>query len=319
EHYKMLFRIDPKILAYDLHPDYLSTKYALSQEDKKLVGVQHHHAHIASCMAENGLSEKVIGIAMDGTGYGIDGNIWGCEFLLADYSGFQRYAHLKYLPMPSGDMAVKEPYRMALSYLYDAFDGELNNIDIPFIDRIGYKKIDLIKKLIERSINTPLTSSCGRLFDAVSSLIGIRDVITYEAQSAIELEMIAEHNISDRYGYEIIDQEELLIIDIKEMFYEIISDLKNGLSKGVISAKFHNTLIDFIATICEEIRKTDKDINKVVLSGGVFQNKYLLDNTIKLLENKEFTTYFHKRIPTNDGGISLGQSVIANAQLTEDF
>ena len=317
EHYKMLFRINPQILAYDLHPDYLSTKYALSQEGKKLVGVQHHHAHIASCMAENGLNEKVIGVAMDGIGYGIDGNIWGCEFLLADYVGFQRCAHLKYLSMPGGDMAVKEPYRMALSYLYDAFDGEMDKIDTPFIKRIGDKKIAFIKKMIERNINAPLTSSCGRLFDAVSSLIGIQDVITYEAQSAIELEMIAEPNVFSRYNYEIID-EGTLIIDVKEMFREIISDLKYGLPKGVISAKFHNTLIDFMITICERIREKSEGINKVAISGGVFQNKYLLENTVKLMKHKGFTIYFHKRIPTNDGGISLGQSVIANAQLIEN-
>lgn len=318
EHYKMLFRIDPQILAYDLHPDYLSTKYAFSQVGKRLIGVQHHHAHIASCMAENSLNEKVIGVAMDGTGYGTDGNIWGCEFLLADYVGFKRYAHLKYLPMPGGDMAVKEPYRMALSYLHNAFDGELDDIDISFINRIDDKKISLIKKMIERNINAPLTSSCGRLFDAVSSLIGIRDIITYEAQSAIELEMVAESDIIDRYDYEITDQKGCLIIDVKKMFCEITSDLKNGLSKGIISAKFHNTVIDFITNICKEI-KTTEGINKVVLSGGVFQNQYLLANTIKSLENNRFKAYFHKKIPTNDGGISLGQCLIANAQLTEDF
>ena len=315
EHYKMLFRINPEILAYDLHPDYLSTKYALSQTGKKLIGVQHHHAHIASCMAENGLDEKVIGIALDGTGYGIDGNIWGCEFLLADYAGFQRRAHLKYLPMPGGDMVAKEPYRMALSYLYDAYEGDLDSIDTLLLKRIDNKKIAFIKSMIEKNINTPLTSSCGRLFDAVSSLIGVRDVVTYEAQAAIELEMIAEFDVHDRYNYEIIDQKEMLIIDTKRMFQEIIYDLRQGLSKGVISAKFHNTLADFMAVICEEIRKANNGINKVVLSGGVFQNKYLLTNTIKLLKNKGFITYFHNRIPTNDGGISLGQGIIANAQL----
>jgi hydrogenase maturation protein HypF len=311
EHYKNLFRIKPEVIAYDLHPDYLSTRYALEQKDIKLVGVQHHHAHIVSNMAENGLNEKVIGVACDGTGYGTDGAIWGCEFMIADQANFQRRGHLKYVPLPGGDVSSKEPYRMAISYLYSVFGDKFLDIDIPLLNRIDSKKTAFIKRMIEKQINTPLTSSCGRLFDAVSSLINVRDDATYEAQAAIELEMIAETDISDIYSYNIIPIDDKYIIDLGDMFREIISDLDHKVSKGVISAKFHNTVADFIASMCEKLR-AESDIQRVVLSGGTFQNNYLISKVNEKLLEKGFSIYFHKRIPTNDGGISLGQAVVAN-------
>ena len=317
EHYRNLFRIDPEIVAYDLHPEYLSTRYALAQENAQLVGIQHHHAHVVSCMAENGLDQQVIGVACDGTGYGADGAIWGCEFLLADESDFRRHAHLEYIPLPGGDVAAREPYRMAISYLYSTFGEDLASIDVPLLERMDGKRIAMIRRMIERDINTPLTSSCGRLFDAVSSLIGVRDVVTYEAQAAIELEMLAASEVSETYRYEISADESLsptcLIIGVREMFREIVSDLKRNTPKEVISAKFHNTIADFIVMICEHIRGND-GIDQVVLSGGTFQNRYLLTEVCRELENRGFIPYFHKRVPTNDGGISLGQAVIANAR-----
>lgn len=315
EHYKNLFRVDPEVVAYDLHPEYLSTKYALAQENIELVGVQHHHAHVVSCMAENGLDQQVIGVACDGTGYGPDGAIWGCEFLIADQSDFRRYAHLKYIPLPGGDAAAREPYRMAISYLYSTFGEDFASIDIPFIKRMDGKKTAMIGRMIERGINAPLTSSCGRLFDAVSSLIGVRDVVTYEAQAAIELEMIAASDVSEAYKYEIsaATSSTCLTIDVREMFREIVSDLKRNISKAVVSAKFHNTVANFIVMVCEHIRG-NYGINEVVLSGGVFQNRYLLTVVCHELEDRGFVPYFHKRVPTNDGGISLGQAVIANAR-----
>jgi len=312
EYYKKLFRIKPEAIAYDLHPDYLSTRYALEQNDIKLIGVQHHHAHIVSCMAENALNEKIIGVACDGTGYGTDGAIWGCEFMIADQASFQRRGHLKYVPLPGGDVSTKEPYRMAISYLYSIYGDNLFDIDLLF-ERIGSKKLALIKRMIENQINSPLTSSCGRLFDAVSSLIGVRDDVTYEAQAAIELEMITESGVTDVYGYNIITEDEY-IIDVGEVFRGIVFDLNHEVPKGVISAKFHNTVADFIVSMCEKLR-VENNIDSVALSGGTFQNNYLISEVARRLNEGNFTTYFHKRVPTNDGGISLGQAVIANAQM----
>ena len=312
EHYKNLFRIKPEAIAYDLHPDYLSTKYALEQKDIKLIGVQHHHAHVVSCMAENGLNEKVIGVACDGTGYGTDGAIWGCEFMIADQAGFQRRGHLKYVTQPGGDISTKETYRMAISYLYSVYGDKLFDIDIPLFKRIDHKKLAFIKSMTEKGVNAPLTSSCGRLFDAVSSLIDVRDDATYEAQAAIELEMIAETGISENYGYNIISIDDEYIINLDDMFQEIISDLNHKVSKEIISARFHNTVADFIISMCEKLR-IESDIKKVALSGGTFQNTYLITEAIRRLTEKEFITYFHKRVPTNDGGLSLGQAVVANS------
>jgi hydrogenase maturation protein HypF len=345
EHYKSLFRIKPEAIAYDLHPDYLSTKYALDQTDIPSVAVQHHHAHIVSCMAENGLSEKVIGVACDGTGYGLDGKIWGCEFLIADHEDFQRKGHLKYIPLPGGDASTKEPYRTAISYLYSAFGNNFLDLDIDLLRRIDKKKIALIKRMIDNNINAPLTSSCGRLFDAVSSLIGVRDNCTYDAQSAIELEMMADPNETDIYSYKIdlgigdygkrpetppfergikgdlktYEKEsglaEIFIINLEGMIREIVFDL-NKLEKHVISARFHNTVADFIVTMCKKI-KEESGIESVVLSGGTFQNMYLFTSVFKRLTEGNFKVYFHKRVPTNDGGISLGQALVANSRINK--
>jgi hydrogenase maturation protein HypF len=314
EHYKNLFRIKPEAIAYDLHPDYLSTRYALEQKDIKLIGVQHHHAHIVSNMAENGLNEKVIGVACDGTGYGTDGAIWGCEFMIADQASFQRRGHLKYVTLSGGDVSTKETYRMAISYLYSVYGDKLFDIDIPLFKRIDHKKLTFIKNMIEKGINSPLTSSCGRLFDAVSSLIDVRDDATYEAQAAIELEMITETGIFDNYSYNIMPIDDKYRINLDDMFQEIVFDLGHKVSKGIISAKFHNTIADFIVSMCEKLR-IESDINKVVLSGGTFQNTYLISETTRRLDKNGFITYFHKRVPTNDGGLSLGQAIVANTQM----
>ena len=307
---KKLFRVEPKIVAYDLHPEYLSTKFALQQSGVKLVGVQHHHAHIAACMAENHLREKVIGIAFDGTGYGTDGQIWGGEFLVADFGGFERRGHFRYLPLPGGDSAIREPYRMAVSYLYDTFGPEFRDLGIELLERISGKRIEIIVKMIERRINTVLTSSCGRLFDAVSSLIGVMDEINYEAQAAIELEMVANSAVDELYPYEILNTD-LLVIDCRTMIKGIIDDLRGKVGKGVISAKFHNALASMILDMCKKIGASVK-INKVCLSGGCFQNIYLLDKTLNGLRRNGFEVFIHEKVPPNDGGISLGQAIIAN-------
>lgn len=329
--YKRLFRIEPEICAYDLHPEYLSTKYALSLEDIKLIGVQHHHAHIASCMVENGVTEPVIGVSFDGTGYGEDGNIWGGEFLICDFKGYKRVGHLAYVPMAGGEAAIKKPWRMTLSYLLSLFD-DLRELEIDFLDRFDSIEVQVVKQQIDQGLNAPLTSSCGRLFDAVASLIGVRDEVTYEAQAAIELEMIADEKVKESYNYRVGSQESVvqsrkesqgkvfgtqnqdtqpLVVDAQLIFEGIINDLRNQISKEIISAKFHNTVVDFATDMCQRISNKE-GIKKVAISGGVFQNATLTKRLIKSLKDEGFSVIMQKLVPTNDGGVSLGQAVIAN-------
>jgi len=314
--FKKMFRANPEIIACDLHPDYLSTQYAEEikvKEGLKVVKIQHHHAHIVSCMAENNVKEKVIGVAYDGTGYGDDGNIWGGEFLLCDLKKYSRVGHLKYFPLPGGDKAIVEPWRMAYSYLYSIYGGpKAKTLDIDFNRRMDYDKLSIIEKMIDKNINSPLTSSCGRLFDAASSLIGIRDEISYEGQAAMELESFCAPGITERYKFSIYKEEEKFIIDPQEIFIDIIKDLKEGIDKKVMAAKFHNTVAEFTVDLCGRIRK-DTGINEIALSGGVFQNKYLTEKVVFLLEDKGFKVYIQRKVPPNDGGISLGQAVVAGS------
>ena len=313
--FKKMFRVKPEIIACDLHPDYLSTQYAEEikvKEGLKLVKVQHHHAHIVSCMAENKVKEKVIGVAYDGTGYGDDGNIWGGEFLLCDLKKYFRVGHLKYYPLPGGDKAIVEPWRMAYSYLYSIYGSKAKMLDIDFNRRMDYAKLSIIEKMIDKNINSPLTSSCGRLFDAASSLIGIRDEISYEGQAAMELESFCASGIKERYEFSTYKEEEKFIIDPREIFIDIIADLKKGLAKKVMAAKFHNTVAEFTLNLCGKIRE-NTGINEIALSGGVFQNKYLTEKVVFLLEDKGFKVYIQRKVPPNDGGISLGQAVVAGS------
>jgi hydrogenase maturation protein HypF len=316
--FKKMFRVKPEIIACDLHPDYLSTQYAEEikvKEGLKVVKVQHHHAHIVSCMAENNIKKKVIGVAYDGTGYGDDGNIWGGEFLLCDFKKYFRAGHLKYYPLPGGDKAIVEPWRMAYSYLYSIYGGgpKAKTLDIDFNRRMDYDKLSIIEKMIDKNINSPLTSSCGRLFDAASSLIGIRDEISYEGQAAMELESFCAPGITERYKFSIYKEEEKFIINPQEIFIDIIKDLKEGIDKKVMAAKFHNTVAEFTVDLCGKIRK-DTGINEIALSGGVFQNKYLTEKVVFLLEDKGFKVYIQRKVPPNDGGISLGQAVVAGSE-----
>jgi len=313
--FKKMFRVKPEIIACDLHPDYLSTQHAEEikiKEGLRVVKVQHHHAHIVSCMAENKVKEKLIGVAYDGTGYGDDGNIWGGEFLLCDLKKYFRVGHLKYFPLPGGDKAIVEPWRMAYSYLYSIYGPKAKTLDINFIRRIDYDKLSIIEKMIDKNINSPLTSSCGRLFDAVSSLIGIRDEISYEGQAAMELESFCASGITGRYKFNIDKEEEKFIINPQEIFIDIIADLKKGLDKKVMATKFHNTVAKFTVDLCGKIRE-NTGINEVALSGGVFQNKYLTEKVVFLLEDKGFKVYIQRKVPPNDGGVSLGQAVVAGS------
>lgn len=313
--YKRLFRLEPELVAYDLHPEYLSTKYAqqlAEEQGLSLVPVQHHHAHIISCLVENGVEEPTIGVAFDGTGYGSDGRIWGGEFLVADYHHFQRVGHLQYLPLPGGAIAIKKPYRIAIGYLLTLLGEDALWQGLPLLNEVEKLEYELIKSQVERGLNAPITSSCGRLFDAVSALVGIRDIIDYEGQAAVELEMIAsEDTFQDGYPFTIARQEEGRIILLKELFQAILSDLRQGVKVAHISLRFHNTIVQMVAQMCQLIAEAT-NISNVALSGGVFQNRLLLRNTVATLERAGFTVFTHRQVPCNDGGISLGQAVIAN-------
>ena len=316
DHFKRMFLIEPEIIVSDLHPDYLSSRfardYAKRYRIKKLLSVQHHFAHIASCMGENNIQEKVIGVSFDGIGLGSDGNIWGGEFFIADYKSFQRVGHIRYVPMPGGDKASEECSRMAIAYLYDTFGDELFNLNIDFLKQVDRKFIYSIIAMIKQRINTPLTSGCGRLFDAVSSLLRICDKNTYEAQAPIELEMVADVNTKKFYNIDIVNENGYLILETRSLIREIFKSLKSNVEKEIISAMFHNGLAEAVAKTCKEIRR-ETSLNKVVLSGGVWQNRFLLKETLRRLKFAKFDCYYHRSIPTNDGGISLGQALIANA------
>ena len=313
---KNSFRVEPVIIAHDLHPDYWTTKFAkeLKTHNSSLITVpiQHHHAHIVSCMAENHIKEKVIGISWDGTGYGTDNAIWGGEFLIADYKEFERAGHFRYVPLPGGDKAIKEPYRIALSHLYDTYGIDFLNLNIPFIKQIK-DKTKIILKMIDNRINTVMTSSTGRLFDAVSSIINGIDTVTFEGEAAVRLEMMADKSVKDTYKTQ--KPEYPMIIDTRPLIRQIVNDLLNSIDRSIISVKFHNTLVGIILDVCRRI-KIDTEIDKVVLSGGCFQNTLLLDRTLDKL-NTEFKVFIHEDVPTNDGGISLGQAVIAATKNTE--
>jgi len=306
ENMESILKVKPKAIAYDLHPDYLSTKCAneLRTTHSKLftIPTQHHHAHIASVCAENNIDDKVIGVSFDGTGYGMDGNIWGGEFLIVNGGTFERKYHLRYIKLPGGDSAVHEIWRIGFSYLYSIFGDKA-------VKFYPDKNVSVIKNIINKNINCPLTSSVGRLFDAVASIINLRQEITFDAQAAIELEFLASSKSKNKncYEYEISGEE----INLKKMIIGIVDDFNKHKSNSEISLKFHNTLAEIILNICQKLRKETK-INKVALSGGVFQNEILLEKSVKLLENDNFYVFFNKQVPTNDGGISLGQAWIAN-------
>jgi len=321
EHFKKLFDIEPVIIAHDLHPEYLSTKYAkkLSTLNSKLltIPIQHHHAHIISCLADNEVdNHKVIGVAFDGTGYGEDGNIWGGEFLLADFAGFTRKAYLKYIPLPGGEQAIKEPWRIAATYLYEAYGGEFGELGIDFTWRLDKSKWAVLEKMIHQRLNCPLTSSMGRLFDAVSSLVGIRDRINYEGQAAVELEMQmvpSPQSPVRSYEFKVEEVEDILVIEPLPTIRGVVKDLQKKLPVSFISEKFHNTVAGMVVEVCKRIRK-EVGLGEVALSGGVFQNMFLLNRAFDELRDEGFKVYIHSRVPTNDGGISLGQAVIANAK-----
>jgi hydrogenase maturation protein HypF len=319
-HLEQILEIRPEIIAYDLHPDYFSTKWALRQSGVKLAGVQHHHAHIASCMAENHLDDRVIGFALDGTGYGADGHIWGGEVLIAGYKDFERAAHFQYVPLPGGEAAIREPWRMAISYLVHHFGREclkpgFLKPDIPFVRQLNRTKADTLLRMMEQGVNSPLTSSCGRLFDAVAALIGIRQEINYEAQAAIELEMnIAASEDETAYPLELVPDGDRWIVGTRPLFEMLLDDLARNLPVAAISRRFHNGLVEGFVQLATLLRKKAA-LHRVCLSGGTFHNIYLSQRLEARLSEAGFEVFMQKQVPPGDGGLSLGQALVAAARL----
>jgi hydrogenase maturation protein HypF len=310
-HLQNILEIEPETVAYDLHPDYFSSRWALQQKGVRLIEVQHHHAHIASCMAENHLEDRVIGIALDGTGYGTDGKIWGGEVLVAGYDGFQRRAHFQYVPMPGGAAAIREPWRMGISYLAHHFGREFFEFPIPFVRSLDQRKAETLLRMTEQNINSPLTSSCGRLFDAVSALIGLRQQVNFEAQAAIELESaVNPASAASSYPFMLAAEADPWIIDTKSMFEALLQDLRNDTPVPEMSQRFHNGLVQVFAQISELIRE-DSGLNRVCLSGGTFNNVYLCNGLESQLCRAGFEVFTQNEVPAGDGGLSLGQAMIA--------
>ncbi|HEY1265079.1 MAG TPA: carbamoyltransferase HypF [Terriglobales bacterium] len=310
-HLKNVLEIDPQILACDLHPDYFSTRWAMRQKGLQRIGVQHHHAHIASCMAENHLDGPVIGMAFDGTGYGTDGKIWGGEVLFADFHGFERLAHLEYVPMPGGTAAIREPWRMAVSYLAHHFGPAFLDLPIPFVRQLEPRKVETLLRMIARGINSPLTSSCGRLFDAVAALVGVRQRVTYEAQAAIELEMLLHDSDDDgSYEFTLLEQDGGVVIGTGVLFNAIVADLSRSVHPGNISRRFHNGLAGILTRIGKLARKKTGTA-RVCLSGGTFNNVYLTEKLESNLISEGFEVFSQSEVPAGDGGLSLGQAIVA--------
>jgi hydrogenase maturation protein HypF len=341
--YQHLFRIEPELVAHDLHPGYFATQYA-EASDKPLVGIQHHQAHIAACLADNGWSfagtqdrpfasakdrqggepdsgqgpgtGPVIGVAWDGTGYGLDGHIWGGEFFVGDYGGLQRVAHLEYLPMPGGEAAILNPWRLALGYIY-ALSGEL-----PPLPGVSDEEIRVVRQQVDRELNTPLTSAAGRLFDAVAALIGVRHQVTYEAQAAIELEMLAlrqpntpADGVPPIYPFDVEQGVDGAVIRLRRLLEAILADVAAGVRPAEIGWRFHQTLAEMILAVCQRI-SGETGLRTVALSGGCFQNRLLLALAVARLEQNGFRVLLHRQVPCNDGGISLGQAAIAQFRVS---
>jgi len=298
-------RIKPEIVACDMHPGYFSTQFAksyqLSAFSCQLCELQHHEAHIASAIIDSDIKGDVLGVAFDGTGYGTDGNIWGGEFFIGNIGKFKRIDHLEYLPMPGGEICIKEPWRMAASYLYTAFGESFLKLKIDFVKAIDKKKWAVLNKGIDRKINSPLTSSMGRLFDAAACIILNKRVARFEAELPIGLERIAEAGVDDAYDS----------IESVEIIKGVVRDIKKGAAASTISAKFHNSIAAMILNVARKA-----GMKKVVLSGGVFQNKYLAERTADLLNDNNFKVYPHRNVQTNDSGIPIGQIAIANSRVS---
>jgi hydrogenase maturation protein HypF len=314
--FQALYETKPGHVVCDLHPDYLSSKFARST-GIPLIEIQHHYAHIASCMAENQLEGEVLGISWDGTGFGLDGTIWGGEFLRTTDSSFRRVATLRTFRLPGGEKAVQEPRRIALGILYEIFGSDIfRRTDLISLQTFTPTELDVLKQMLVKNINVPVTTSVGRLFDAVASLIGLRQKVNYEGQAAMELEFLTtEIEVKESYPFSLEDkitekgndkESVLIIIDWSALIRGILEDVRKNIQTGIISSKFHNTLVEIIAAIALKVK-----VPRVVLSGGCFQNRYLTEHAVNRLREEGFRPYWHQRIPPNDGGIALGQASAA--------
>jgi hydrogenase maturation protein HypF len=309
-HLSRLFDVTPEVIAHDMHPEYLSTKYALEQHGVELLPVQHHHAHIASCLADNGEPGPAIGVAFDGTGYGEDGTIWGGEFLLADLTGFRRAAQLAEVPLPGSAAAIRSPWRMAVSYLLAAYGEELPE-QLDLLTRHA-KEWPQVAQMARRGLNAPPTSSAGRLFDAAAALLGVRDRVNYEGQAAIELEQLADPAEPGSYPVALADGEPLQLAGV-DLVRALVEDALAGVPAPTIAARFHHGLADAVLAVCTRLR-SGSGLDTVALSGGVFANLLLLDRCQDRLAAEGFRVLIHSRVPANDGGISLGQAAVAGAR-----
>lgn len=309
ERHKKLFRFQPRHVVADLHPDYYSTRYA---EDLgiPLLSVQHHHAHIVSCMGEHRLEEPVIGVAFDGTGLGDDGNIWGGEFIVCDMKGYKRMSHFEYLPLPGGDMVTYEPWRTAVSMLYKLYGEKISDMELPFLRDIEVTKLQMIVSALRQKINTPLSSGAGRYFDGVSALINLCNNSRFHAEAPMRLESIIVPDEKGRYDFHSDP-----VLSFATVTEQILSDLTDNVPQGIISARFHNTIIEMVVQTVRKI-SAQTGLKSVVMSGGSFQNRYLSEKLEVLLADGKFNVYVHSKIPANDGGLALGQLLIGASRIS---
>jgi hydrogenase maturation protein HypF len=310
--YEAMFRVRPELVAYDLHPEYLSTKYALSLKLPS-IGVQHHHAHIASVTAEHGVSERVVGIAYDGTGYGSDGTIWGGEVLVADWAGFERFAHLRGVPMPGGAAAIRRPARMALGLLFGTDRGLFDHPGASILQQtLTTEELMTLPAMMSQGLNSPLTSSMGRLFDAIAAITGVRADAAYEGQPAIELEALADPAETGSYHFELVGDSPVLI-DPEPVVRAVLDDLAASVSPQAISARFHHAVIEASVSVARRACAAT-GARHVACAGGVFMNRLVLAGIVRGVEKAGLTPLIHRNLPANDGGISFGQAVVAWAR-----
>lgn len=304
-HLQKIFETKPQLVVHDLHPAYLSTRWAREEQELPVLAVQHHHAHLASCLAENLAEGPAIGIILDGSGYGSDGTIWGGEILTGDFSGFQRHGCLEPMPLPGGDAAVKAPWRTALAYLEMAYEDD-SGLELPFLAGHDYGPV---REMLKHDLNCPLTSSCGRLFDAVEALCGGRQIIAYEGQAAVELMEAAGQELGEPYQWDILENGDIFHLGVCGLVRQVAAEVASGVTRRSISRRFHRTLVEMLVGAAERVRDVSA-INTVVLSGGVFNNFLLLEGLFGLLEARDFEVLTHLQLPVGDGGLSLGQAMI---------
>ena len=306
-----LYEAKPEVIACDLHPDYLSSKFA-RQKDVPVIPVQHHYSHVLACMAENEITAPVLGVAWDGTGFGTDGTIWGGEFLLIDSVGFKRAGHLRPFKLPGGEMCIREPRRSTLGLLYEMLGTKVfEREDLPVLQNFSSRELLVLRQMLEKGINCPLTSSVGRLFDVVASLLGLRQRSSFEGQAAMELEFGIQKGIEDSYAFGIHEHESIKV-DWEPLILALLDDMGGGATTGEIAARFHNSLAELAVRIARKLGE-----EKVVITGGCFQNKYLTKRVVRRLKEEGFAPYWHQRVPPNDGGIALGQVMAAARQLAK--